>query len=50
MPSEIMEEYHDVIPHYLNSAVNTNNSADTDQTTKTSPTLQVNTKNVRPIH
>ena len=46
-PSETkMEEYHDVILHYLKSAVNVNNSADTDQTTKTSPTLQVNIPNI----
>ena len=54
MSLEKMEEYHDVTLHYLQSAVSTNSSTDTDQTTtskiKTSPSLQVNTPNSRPIH
>ena len=52
MPSEtkIEEHQYGAIPHYLKSAVNVNKSTDTDQTTKTSPTLQVNTPNIsRPI-
>ena len=53
-PSETKIEC-DPILHYLKSAVNINNSADTDQTTKISPALQVNTPNIsstktRPIH
>ena len=45
-----MEVYQDAIPHYLKSDVNINNSTDTYQTTKTSPTLQVNMPNIRPVN
>ena len=53
-PETKMEEYqYDAILHYLKSAVNVNSSTDIDQTTKSSPTWQVNSPNIsstRPIH
>ena len=49
MPSDETKMQYDAIPHYLKSATNLNNSADTN-TDNTSPTLQVNNPIIRPIH